>query len=51
MSDLLLVVGEGIVGITSEGVFSAHFPGHQRFTLDEYLQQEEVPGLSPTVTT
>ncbi|CAE7278019.1 unnamed protein product [Symbiodinium microadriaticum] len=51
MSDLLLVVGEGIVGITSEGIFSAHFPGHQRFTLDEYLQQEEVPDLSPTVAT
>eukprot|EP00438_Fugacium_kawagutii_P029748 Skav215802 [mRNA] locus=scaffold3885:118882:121384:+ [translate_table: standard] len=35
MSDLLLAVAEGIVGITSEGIFADNFPGHQRFSLEE----------------
>jgi len=36
MTDLLLVVGEGILGVTAEGVFADNLAGHQRFTLDEF---------------
>lgn len=39
MSDLLLAVAEGIVGITSEGIFADNFPGHQRFTLEELYEK------------
>ncbi|CAJ1399957.1 unnamed protein product [Effrenium voratum] len=45
MSDLLLTVAEGIIGITSEGVFADNFQGHQRFTLEEYY--EKVGGRTP----
>ncbi|CAK9007516.1 unnamed protein product [Durusdinium trenchii] len=44
MSDLLLVVAEGIIGITSEGVFADNFPNHQRFSLEEL--REKVDGRS-----
>lgn len=32
-SDILLVVGEGLVGITVEGAFADNLPGHRRLTL------------------
>mmetsp|Transcript_56577 Transcript_56577/g.134780 ORF Transcript_56577/g.134780 Transcript_56577/m.134780 type:complete len:628 (-) Transcript_56577:53-1936(-) len=36
-SDIFLVVGDGIVGITSEGIFAENPPGHEKLTLDEAL--------------
>lgn len=39
MADLLLTVGEGVVGITAEGVFADSVSGHQRFTLAEYKEK------------
>ncbi|CAL1129333.1 unnamed protein product [Cladocopium goreaui] len=44
MSDLLLTVAEGIVGITSEGIFADNFPGHQRFTVEEFYEKIEKLG-------
>mmetsp|Transcript_6440 Transcript_6440/g.11188 ORF Transcript_6440/g.11188 Transcript_6440/m.11188 type:complete len:629 (+) Transcript_6440:94-1980(+) len=36
-SDIFLVVGDGIVGLTCEGIFAENPPGHDRLTLDEAL--------------
>eukprot|EP00928_Gymnodinium_smaydae_P004181 TRINITY_DN11452_c0_g1_i1.p1 TRINITY_DN11452_c0_g1~~TRINITY_DN11452_c0_g1_i1.p1 ORF type:complete len:746 (+),score=152.08 TRINITY_DN11452_c0_g1_i1:185-2422(+) len=36
MTDLFTVVGDGIVGVTAEGVFGNTVKGHQRFTLEEF---------------
>merc|ERR1719215_2322413 len=38
-SDLLLIVGEGIVGITCEGVMTDGPPGYERETFDEAMQR------------
>lgn len=38
-ADLLLVVGEGIVGVTAEGVFADTDSGHKRATYGEVLEQ------------
>eukprot|EP00933_Yihiella_yeosuensis_P025623 TRINITY_DN19874_c0_g1_i1.p1 TRINITY_DN19874_c0_g1~~TRINITY_DN19874_c0_g1_i1.p1 ORF type:complete len:587 (-),score=158.48 TRINITY_DN19874_c0_g1_i1:137-1897(-) len=44
MSDLLLVVGDGLVGLTAEGVFADNPPGHKRLSLAECYRKKPVAG-------
>lgn len=41
-SELFLIVGEGILGIAAEGIFADNFPGHQRFSLEEFYEKMEL---------
>mmetsp|Transcript_15397 Transcript_15397/g.35157 ORF Transcript_15397/g.35157 Transcript_15397/m.35157 type:complete len:632 (+) Transcript_15397:89-1984(+) len=45
-SDIFLVVGDGIVGLTCEGIFAENPPGHDRITLDEALHGPKKRGRS-----
>jgi len=40
ISDLLLVVGEGRVGITAEGIFADNPPGHKRLSLADCYKKK-----------
>jgi hypothetical protein len=40
VSDILLVVGDGILGITVEGVFTDNVPGHKRLKLEKCFKQK-----------
>eukprot|EP00931_Biecheleriopsis_adriatica_P101490 TRINITY_DN76612_c0_g1_i1.p1 TRINITY_DN76612_c0_g1~~TRINITY_DN76612_c0_g1_i1.p1 ORF type:complete len:563 (-),score=113.66 TRINITY_DN76612_c0_g1_i1:105-1793(-) len=42
-SDLLLIVGEGLVGITSEGIFADNPQGHRRLSLAECYRKKSCP--------
>ena len=43
MSDLLLVLGESLVGITAEGVFSDNPMGHKRLRLEDCYKKSSKP--------
>uniref|UniRef100_A0A7S3VXZ6 Uncharacterized protein n=1 Tax=Strombidinopsis acuminata TaxID=141414 RepID=A0A7S3VXZ6_9SPIT len=43
VSDLLLVVGEGLIGMTIEGMFADNNPGHKRKTLMQCYKKKKKP--------
>lgn len=41
VSDLLIVVGEGVVGMTAEGVFAENAPGHKHLGFEEAIKKQD----------